>query len=317
MASSRRAGPLTRLRGRHERQTRIAIEDALKHIHAAEERGGAATVESLAGGLGLSTRRAAELVRLLHVRGLATIEEGLRLTPAGERWARAVVRAHRLWERHLTDELRMPSTAVHRLADRKEHDLPAEELDRLDAGLGYPEHDPHGDPIPAASGQLRRHLAQPLTMMGENAPARIVHLEDEPEAVYERLAALGLEPGQEITLRSMSPERVVFDVAGRRCELAPIDAASISVEPAVAAGLGLARTLADLEMGESGRIVALRIGGTARRRLLDLGFTPGTVVERALTSPFSEPIAYRIRGTLIALRPEQAIRIEIEPEDSP
>ena len=52
-----------------------------------------------------------------------------------------------------------------------------------------------------------------------------------------------------------------------------------------------------------------------RRRLLDLGVTPGAIIERAFTSPFGEPIAYRVRGALIALRAEQAREVEIEPLD--
>jgi DtxR family Mn-dependent transcriptional regulator len=317
MASSRRAGPLTRLRRRRDRRARIAIEDALKHIHAAEEREGIATVESLAGAVGISTRRAAELVRALHERGLAATEEGLRLTPAGERWARSIVRAHRLWERYLADELRMPSTAVHRLADRKEHELRAADLDRLEAGLGYPEHDPHGDPIPAASGRLARRVALPLTMMAEHAPGRIVHLEDEPEAVYEKLAALGFEPGQRVEILEASPRSIRLELDGTQLELAPVDAANVFVAPVEGEAEGAARTLADLAAGEAGRIAALRVSGSARRRLLDLGFTPGTVVERVMTSPLGEPTAYRIRGTMIALRPEQATRIELEPEGGP
>jgi Fe2+ transport system protein FeoA len=57
----------------------------------------------------------------------------------------------------------------------------------------------------------------------------------------------------------------------------------------------------------------VRLAGFSRRRLFDLGFTPGTEVECAFPSAFGEPRAYRVRGTLIALRPEQARRIDVEP----
>jgi DtxR family Mn-dependent transcriptional regulator len=304
-----------RFRDRRGRRLRERVEDGLKHLHACEEHGRSATVESLAGALGVTTRQAADLARELHDRGLARTDAGFVLTLAGKRWARSIVRAHRLWERYLADELRVPTAALHRRADRKEHDLAREDIDRLAAELGYPELDPHGDPIPTGAGVLERHAAVPVTMLPERAAARIVHLEDEPEAVYERLSGQGLEPGQIVTVRRVLPTRIVIEVEGTMRELAPVDAASVFVVPAAAPSMERPRTLADLAVGESARIGMLRIGGAARRRLLDLGFTPGTAVECALASPFGEPTAYRIRGTLIALRPEQAARIELAPPE--
>jgi Fe2+ transport system protein FeoA len=94
--------------------------------------------------------------------------------------------------------------------------------------------------------------------------------------------------------------------------LSPLAAGNVFVsqlpEPAVPTS-----RLSALEPGAQGRVVALRSQGLTRRRLLDLGVTPGAIVERAFTSPLGEPVAYRIRGALIALRAEQASEIEIEP----
>jgi DtxR family Mn-dependent transcriptional regulator len=303
---------MARLRTRRARRARVVIEDALRHLHAAEEHGRQASVESLAGALGISTRQAAELARGLHERGLATTRAGLRLTPAGERWARSVVRAHRLWERYLADEVRKPAVDLHRLADREEHRLQPDEVERIAARLGYPERDPHGDPIPTTAGELRALAAVPLTVLPEGAWGEIVHLEDEPEAVYAKLAELGLEPGQAVLVRGSSGERLVFEVDGAPCELPAVDAANVFVAPAPGPLPPARPTLADLEVGNAARIRALRVTGLGRRRLLDLGFTPGTTVECELASPFGEPRGYRIRGTLIALRPDEARRIEIE-----
>jgi DtxR family Mn-dependent transcriptional regulator len=306
------AGPVTRWRARRTRQARVLVEDALRHLHAAEEQDRQASVESLAGALGISTQKAAELARTLHERGLATTKAGLRLTPAGTRWARSVVRAHRLWERYLADEVGKPAVDLHRLADREEHRLEPDEVERIAARLGYPDRDPHGDPIPTTAGELRGLTAVPLTVLAEGAWGEIVHVEDEPEAVYAKLAELGLEPGQTVLVRDSSGERLVFEVdGGLVCELPAVDAANVFVAPGPPPRA--IRTLADVEVGEEGRIIALRVSGFGRRRLLDLGFTPGAAVGCELTSPFGEPRAYRIRGTLIALRPEEARRIEIEP----
>ena len=301
-------------RRRRERR-RVAIEDALRLLHAAEERGARASIESLAGSLSVSPGDAADLLRELESRGLATAVPTTRLTPGGRRFARSIVRAHRLWERYLADEVSVPLRLLHRRADRKEHRLGAAELDRLAARLGYPEHDPHGDPIPTSAGELAELSAVPLVLLAPGESGEIVHLEDEPEAVFERLVAQGLEPGRTVTVASVSDGRLAVDVEGVRRELHSVDAANVFVSsgPAPAAR---PRTLETLGVGEVGRVGALQLTGLARRRLLDLGFTPGAEVECVLVSPFGEPRAYRVRGTLIALRPEQTRRIDLESEEA-
>lgn len=77
------------------------------------------------------------------------------------------------------------------------------------------------------------------------------------------------------------------------------------------------QTLADLPPGQPARITKLDLAGQARWRLNDLGFLPGTRVESELASPMNDPVAYRVRGALIALRTEQAERIYVECDESP
>lgn len=72
-------------------------------------------------------------------------------------------------------------------------------------------------------------------------------------------------------------------------------------------------TLADLQPGETAEVVAVRSQGLERRRLLDLGIVPGTRITAELRSPLSDPVAYRVRGALIALRRSQAMQIEVRP----
>jgi DtxR family Mn-dependent transcriptional regulator len=304
-------------RRRREFRLRVTLEDALKHLYAAEERGTRATIDSLAGHLGVATRRKTEIARLLHQRGLAIATDALELTAAGRRAARQVVRAHRLWERYLADELRTPPADLHRRADRREHRMAADEVEHLAAALGYPQYDPHGDSIPSAEAAPESLPAWPLTLMPRGIPAAIVHLEDEPEHVFARLVAQGLEVGQHMTVRETAPDRLAADVDGRRIELSPIDAANIFVVPVHEPARPAARTLADLRTGERARVRSVRVTGFTRRRLFDLGFTPGAVVEYAFPSALGEPRAYRVRGTIIALRPEQARRIEVEPAPAP
>lgn len=69
------------------------------------------------------------------------------------------------------------------------------------------------------------------------------------------------------------------------------------------------KTLDEIEVGQKARILRLRVEGLTRRRLLDLGLLPGTEVKAVLKSPLGSPIAYEIRGSILALRPEDAAKI--------
>ena len=72
------------------------------------------------------------------------------------------------------------------------------------------------------------------------------------------------------------------------------------------------RTLAELKVGERARVVRLLVKGLARRRLLDLGLLPGTEVKAILKGPLGDPTAYDIRGSILALRSEDALKIEVQ-----
>jgi DtxR family Mn-dependent transcriptional regulator len=292
---------------------RARVEDALKHIHAREGRGTLATPESLAGKLGFSVRAALALIATMEERGLVqSTGPGLRLTATGRELAVRVIRAHRLLERYLADELGMPLEEIHAAADRREHSLTAEEADELDARLGYPRRDPHGDPIPTRAGALESVEGTALTDWPVGRPAKIVHVEDEPPEVMAEVAAAGLVPGMQIEVRRVGADRLALWDGERERELAPVAAANVYVAE-LPHPVRPPLKLSALKPGESARVVALRCEGFERRRLLDLGLTAGTVVECAFPSPAGEPMAYRVRGATIALRREQADKIEIEP----
>lgn len=306
-------GLLARWRqGRHLAE-RARVEDALKHIHARVTRGNLATPESLAGKLGMSVKAALELISGLEESGMVqSTGQGLRLSPSGRRLAVRVIRAHRLLERYLADELRVPLEQLHHAADRQEHTVSSEEVDELEARLGYPQHDPHGDPIPSSSGALAELEATALTDWPLGRPARIVHLEDEPPEMLEQIVAVGLAPGKQIQVQRIGRhELVLWDGEVERV-LPPVVASNVFVT-GLSHPIRPPRKLSTLQPGEAGRVVALHCEGFERRRLLDLGLTPGTLVECAQPGPMGEPTAYRVRGALLALRREQGDRIEIEP----
>jgi len=130
-----------------------AIQDYLKGIYKLQESGGRATVTALARSQGVSPASASTMVKKLAALDLLEHEpyRGARLTDAGERVALEIIRHHRLIELYLAKTLGLHVDAVHDEADRLEHVISEELEERIDKALGYPTHDPHGDPIPDAN----------------------------------------------------------------------------------------------------------------------------------------------------------------------
>lgn len=314
-----RWGLATQIQTWQTNRQREIIEDALKHLLDREQQGRHASPESLGGALQISPRQMLRLLEKMQAQNLVeTRGLELHLTPAGERWALQVVRAHRLWERYLADEARMPLQQIHSEAQRREHTLTREQVDALDAALGYPLTDPHGDPIPARNGSLAHLPAQPLTSLPADQPAQIVHLEDEPAIAFEQILAAGLRLGQVIHLIEKTPQRYMLSDGKNEYRLAPSVAANVHVSPLPQAETPTSGLIPlwKLPHGQRGEIVRLdeSVQGFTRRRFLDLGLTPGSAIWPELQNFFGDPRGYRVRGTLIALRKEQAAQIWVKKE---
>jgi DtxR family transcriptional regulator, Mn-dependent transcriptional regulator len=294
-----------------EERRRRQVEDLLKHALTRKLEGRSASIESAAGHLGLPQRKVLAQIMRMEARGLIrSLGNRLELTAEGEAWARQVMRAHRLWETYLAHEAGVPMSELHRLAERAEHQLSSDQVEALDAHLGHPLTDPHGDPIPSASGEIPRVKAKPLAAWPPGEPARIVHVEDEPVELFAAVSAAGLAPGMTVEVVGSAPDAIEILVEGRRHRLPPLAAGAIhvaAVEEEVPAEEGLVR-LADLEQGEEAVVVSIdpALRGFSRRRLLDLGLTPQAHVQAYMTTFFGDPRAYRVRGTTVALRNDQA-----------
>lgn len=312
-------GLAAQVRSYRARVSRERAENALKHLLRQASDGHSASFSSLKGELGLGDRALLALTAKLELEGLIQSDgPHLRLTAEGERVALHILRAHRVWEVYLAEELGMPVSKVHEAAERQEHRLTPQQVDRLSASMGHPAVDPHGDPIPAADGRVPESPGTVLTAWPRSTPARIVHLEDEPPLAYAQLTAEGLRLGQIVRVIERSPTRIVLSDGENEYRLAPMLAANVHVAE-VASELPVAPQgvvpLTQLPDGAAADIVALdpSFRGFARRRLLDLGFTPGARVRSELQTFTGDPRAYRLRGTTIALRREQSDRVLVKP----
>ncbi|MDA1000296.1 MAG: FeoA domain-containing protein [bacterium] len=296
---------------------RVLIEDALKHIHDYEYHQLPATLHSLSGAVSISGNRAAALLeRLENLELISLSEGGYKLTPSGRIYALRVIRVHRLLERYFSDQTSLDAAEWHRRAEYHEHRTSPEEIEALSARMGNPRFDPHGDPIPTAHGDIPPLQGLPLTDLSVGQLASIVHVEDEPEAIHAQLVAEDLHPGMQVRIIESGPQRIRFETEVEEYVLAPVVAAHLWVLPLPKEqGMkGPFRHLSVIQPGERAKVIGLspNCRGAERRRLLDLGVIPGTEITCEMKSPGGDPVAYRVRGAVIALRKEQADLIQIE-----
>lgn len=204
-----------------------AIEDYLKAVfHLHSEVGSKATTTAIAARLGVASPSVSAMLKRLEADGLVErgTEEGIRLTPAGERLAVRVVRKHRLLETFLHSSLGLPWHEVHEEAEILEHALSDRLEARIDMALGHPSHDPHGDPIPPAD--LATHVEDwpdPLAGAPDGCEFCVERVSDRNPEALEYLAGLGILPGRALRV----VERAPFDgpmwveLDGRRHALGP------------------------------------------------------------------------------------------------
>ncbi|NPA06814.1 MAG: hypothetical protein GXO54_05350 [Chloroflexi bacterium] len=316
-----RYGLWAQWRAYRARRAQYRREDALKHIleRVLDQR--TPSVSSLARALELPREDAAAVLDELRQAGDATIDEDghIALTEQGRERALHLLRAHRLWERYLTDEAHWPLDEVHEAAHQHEHRLTPEELERLAARLGFPATDPHGDPIPDGQGRLPPRQVRPLTQWPVGQAGRVAHIEDEPRDRLERILDYGLRPGTPIEILDRFQNGVLLRTEDGVVQLDPYLAEGIYIGPwheqTARADTDIRIPLSEWPDDREAEIVELddHLRGLTRRRLLDLGFTPGARVTPVLKPIFHDPRAYRIRGTLIALRRDQARHIWVRP----
>jgi len=288
----------------------IEMEDALKEIYNIQQGEASVEAESLAEALGISVETAKGLMGVLVASGWAEgdVSVGIRLTMQGRERAQELIRAHRLWERYLVDREGMPLEVIHAEANIREHEMTPDEVAKLDADLGHPAWDPHGDIIPDAGCRVPPPAGSPLTDCMPGDRLRILHVEDEPPALFAQLVAMGFGPGVEVEMVEHQPRYLTVRVAGSPLILATAAAERIHAVPVPV----LPVPLGELPVGVRARVVEVKGGGKHQRRMLDMGLVPGAEVTVLRKAPLGDPTEYRVKGTAVALRRSDADTILVE-----
>ncbi len=196
----------------------VAIQDYLKEIYKIQASGERATTTAIARRMGVAPSSVTSMLKKLAALGLVEHApyRGVELSEAGSRIALEVIRHHRLLEQYLAETLGLGIDAVHAEADRLEHVISEELEARIDEQLGYPTHDPHGDPIPDAGLNLDRTSLRSLEALEPGEQATVRRIPDGDAELLRYLAELTLVPGRRVTMRRSEPfgGPVTVDVDG-------------------------------------------------------------------------------------------------------
>ena len=166
---------------------------------------GSASTKDVSARLLVSPASVSNMFARLQEMGLVEHERyrGATLTERGRREALRLVRRHRLIETLLLEHLGYDWQEVHEEAERLEHAVSDAFTDRLAAFLGHPEHDPHGDPIPSAEGNLEVDDSFPLSQAVAGRRLRISKVSDEDAAMLDYFGDRNLVPGRLLTVREV------------------------------------------------------------------------------------------------------------------
>ncbi|HUC81567.1 MAG TPA: metal-dependent transcriptional regulator [Flavisolibacter sp.] len=180
-------------------------ENYLKAIYHLQEGGGTVGTNAVAEKLNTKAASVTDMMKKLSAKGLLhyTPYYGFSLSNEGRKIALSVVRRHRLWEYFLANRLQFDWKEVHSIAEELEHVSSKKLIDKLDEYLGYPQTDPHGDPIPDSKGRMTQSGAIPLTELGLNLSATILQVTNQSDEILEHLKDKQLQIGTLLEVKKL------------------------------------------------------------------------------------------------------------------
>ncbi len=192
----------------HQELLTRSVEDYLKAIYRLSlAAGGPAATTDIARGLELSAPSVSGMIKRLAEQGLVRHSpyRGVELTSEGRLIALRMLRRHRIIESYLVDRLGYDWDTVHEEAERLEHAVSDELIDRMAGALGNPRFDPHGDPIPEADGTIAQVRYVPLARVREGDRVTIRRVDSSDSGHLRYLAEQGLTPGAQVRLLERQP----------------------------------------------------------------------------------------------------------------
>lgn len=188
----------------------LTEENYLKAVFHLHQRGvEKITPTALAEAMLINAASVVDMIKKLSEKKLISYDKqkGVKLSAKGNKVALDIVRKHRLWEVFLKEKLGYSWDVVHEIAEQLEHIKHPELADRLDKFLGFPEHDPHGDPIPNARGEMNNLPTKLLSEVDSGKSCQVVAIKDTSPVFLQYLERLTVNIGTRITVM----EKNAFD----------------------------------------------------------------------------------------------------------
>lgn len=184
-------------------------ENYLKTIYHLQEENQTVTTNALAEKLNTRPASITDMMKKLSAKKLLHYKPyyGFSLSTEGKKVALDIIRRHRLWEYFLSEKLQFGWDEVHALAEELEHVSNKKLIDKLDAYLGFPPFDPHGDPIPDSKGKIRPNNMVPLNEVSMNRMVKVCRINNQSSEVLEILNGKTIHIGTQVEVK----KRFTFD----------------------------------------------------------------------------------------------------------
>ena len=184
-----------------------AVEDYLKTIYKLQQGVQSVSTSDIARSMNVSSASVTNMVKRLAQLGLVEYESyrGVTVTGTGEKVALEIIRHHRLLELYLKEVMGYSWEKVHEEAEHLEHHISEDFEDKLDELLGYPTHDPHGDPIPTREGEIAESTTDPLSDVEPGCRVVIQRVSDNDPEMLGYLETIGLLPGTAVMIVEKAP----------------------------------------------------------------------------------------------------------------
>lgn len=208
-------------------------EDYLKAIYELEQSGEPAGTNDIAARLGIAAASVTGMIQRLARLGLVRAERyrGARLSDAGRGAALQLIRRHRIIESYLVQRLGFGWENVHEEAERLEHAASDELIAKMAESIGNPTADPHGAPIPSASGEVDETRLESIGDLAEGRSATVVRMSDRDPELLRYLDAMGIRPGARLRVESRAPfgGPITIEVGGARHAVGATAAARVYI----------------------------------------------------------------------------------------
>jgi DtxR family Mn-dependent transcriptional regulator len=183
----------------------VSEENYIKTIYHLQQEAERVNTMLLASTLAAKPASITDMLKKLKTKRLLDYKPyyGFKLSAEGNKVALGIIRRHRIWEFFLAEKLKFNWEEVHEMAEDLEHVSNKKLIDKLDAFLGFPKFDPHGDPIPDQDGKIQKEDHVLLSELKVKAQGRVTKIKSHSKKIMDLIAHQQINIGSKITVKKV------------------------------------------------------------------------------------------------------------------